>query len=45
MRDSADSYEYGVTRRGKRGKFNDDESVYGPRRAFGRRYRPRWTEH
>jgi RIO kinase 1 len=31
MRDSADSYEYGVARRGKRGKFNDDESVYAKR--------------
>ena len=31
MRDSADSYDYGVTRRGKRGKFNDYESVYAKR--------------
>src|SRR5215475_3513847 len=32
MRDSADSYEYGVTRRGsKRGKFYDDESAYAKR--------------
>jgi RIO kinase 1 len=31
MRDSADSYEYGVTSRGKRGKFNDYESVYAKR--------------
>jgi len=31
MRDSADSYEYGVARRGKRGKFNDYESVYAKR--------------
>ena len=31
MRDSADSYEYGVTSRGKRGKFNDDESAYAKR--------------
>jgi RIO kinase 1 len=31
MRDSADSYEYGVTSRGKRGKFDDYESVYAKR--------------
>jgi RIO kinase 1 len=32
MRDSADSYEYGVTSRGrKRGKFYDDESAFAKR--------------
>ena len=32
MRDSADSDDYGVTRRGKkRGKFNDYESAYAKR--------------
>ena len=32
MRDSADSDDYGVTRRGrKRGKFNDDEPAYAKR--------------
>jgi RIO kinase 1 len=32
MRDSADSYDYGVTSRGrKRGKFYDDEPVYAKR--------------
>jgi len=31
MRDSADSHEYGVTSRGKRGKFDDYESVYAKR--------------
>ena len=32
MRDSADSGDYGVTRRGrKRGKFNEYESAYAKR--------------
>jgi hypothetical protein len=32
MRDSADSDDYGATRRGrKRGKFDDDESAYAKR--------------
>jgi hypothetical protein len=32
MRDSADSGDYGVTRRGrKRGKFDDDEAVFAKR--------------
>jgi RIO kinase 1 len=32
MRDSADSYDYGVTRRGrKRGKFDDGETAYAKR--------------
>ncbi|HEX9040453.1 MAG TPA: hypothetical protein VF838_05425 [Trebonia sp.] len=32
MRDSADSYQYGVTSRGrKRGKFYDDEPAYAKR--------------
>ena len=38
MRDSADSDDYGVTRRGKkRGKFHDDEAVFAKRD----RHRPR----
>jgi RIO kinase 1 len=31
MRESADSYEYGVTSRGKRGKFDDYESAFAKR--------------
>jgi hypothetical protein len=33
MRDSADSADYGITRRGKkkRGKFDDDQAIYAKR--------------
>ena len=37
MRDSADSDDYGVTRRGKRrGKFDDDQATYAGRSALKR---------